>query len=380
MALRKIKLGKYIYQSDEKNSNLELSLENVRGISTQKMFIDTKANMEGVSLKNYKIVRPNQFAYVPDTSRRGDKISLAFNNTNESYLVSSISVVFYVDEKEINPEYLFMFFNRPEFDRYSRYNSFGSAREPFNWEDMCDIELELPELPIQEKFVKTYLAMMENQKAYESGLDDLKLVCDAYIEELRKELPHKKLKNYISLCDEKNDDLEYGLDAVRGISIEKRFIYTKANMEGVYLKPYAVVKPDEFAYVTVTSRNGEKISLARNNSDEAYICSSSYIVFKVDDTNTLLPAYLSMLFERSEFNRYSRFNSWGSARETFDWEEMKNVLIPIPNIEIQQDIVNIFEAYNTRRDINEKLKAQIKDICPILIKGSIEEARKAKEA
>lgn len=94
-------------------------------------------------------------------------------------------------------------------------------------------------------------------------------------------------------------------------------------MEGVSLKPYAVVKPDEFAYVTVTSRNGEKISLARNNSDEAYICSSSYIVFKVDDTNTLLPAYLSMLFERSEFNRYSRFNSWGSARETFDWEEMK---------------------------------------------------------
>ena len=103
-------------------------------------------------------------------------------------------------------------------------------------------------------------------------------------------------------------------------------------------------------------------------------------MFKVDDTNTLLPAYLSMLFERSEFNRYSRFNSWGSARETFDWEEMKNVLIPIPNIEIQQDIVNIFEAYNTRRDINEKLKVQIKDICPILIKGSIEEARKAKEA
>ena len=201
-----------------------------------------------------------------------------------------------------------------------------------------------------------------------------------YIEELRKEMPHKKLGNYISLCDEKNDDLVYSLDAVRGISIEIRFIYTKTNMEGVSLKPYAVVKPDEFAYVTVTSRNGEKISLARNDSDETYICSSSYIVFKVDDTNTLLPAYLSMLFERSEFNRYSRFNSWGSARETFDWEEMKNVLIPIPNIEIQQDIVNIFEAYNTRRDISEKFKAQIKDICPIFIKGSIEEARKAKEA
>ena len=87
-----------------------------------------------------------------------------------------------------------------------------------------------------------------------------------------------------------------------------------------------------------------------------------------------------MLFERSEFNRYSRFNSWGSARETFDWEEMCDVRIPVPDIEIQQDIVNIFKVYNTSKDINEKLKAQIKDICPILIKGSIEEARKTKEA
>lgn len=87
-----------------------------------------------------------------------------------------------------------------------------------------------------------------------------------------------------------------------------------------------------------------------------------------------------MLFERSEFNRYSRFNSWGSARETFDWEEMCDVRIPVPDIKIQQDIVNIFKTYNMRKDINEKLKAQIKDICPILIKGSIEEARKTKEA
>ncbi len=92
-----------------------------------------------------------------------------------------------------------------------------------------------------------------------------------------------------------------------------------------------------------------------------------------------MPEYLSMLFERIEFNRYSRFNSWGSARETFDWDEMCDVRIPIPDIEIQHDIVNIFEAYNTRKEINEKLKAQIKDICPILIKGSLEEAGMIKE-
>ena len=381
MGLTKYKLGELIELCETRNDNLKYGVKDVKGISIQKEFIETKANMEGVSLKPYYLVQPDDFVYVTVTSRNGEKITLAHNISDSTYIVSSSYVVYKVKRIELLlPDYLFMYFNRPEFDRFSRFNSWGSARETFNWEDMCDIDIELPNIDIQQKYVDVYNAMLENQKSYESGLDNLKLGCDAYIEELRKELPHKKLGNYISLCDEKNDDLEYGLDAVRGISIEKRFIYTKANMEGVSLKPYAVVKPDEFAYVTVTSRNGEKISLARNNSDEAYICSSSYIVFKVDDTNTLLPAYLSMLFERSEFNRYSRFNSWGSARETFDWEEMKNVLIPIPNIEIQQDIVNIFEAYNTRRDINEKLKAQIKDICPILIKGSIEEARHEKEA
>lgn len=381
MGLTKYKLGELIELCETRNDNLKYGVKDVKGISIQKEFIETKANMEGVSLKPYYLVQPDDFVYVTVTSRNGEKITLAHNISDSTYIVSSSYVVFKVKRIELLlSDYLFMYFNRPEFDRFSRFNSWGSARETFNWEDMCDIDIELPNIDIQQKYVDVYNAMLENQKSYESGLDDLKLGCDAYIEELRKELPHKKLGNYIVLCDEKNDDLVYGLDTVRGVSIEKRFIYTKANMEGVSLKPYAVVKPNEFAYVTVTSRNGEKISLARNDSDEAYICSSSYIVFKVNDTNTLLPAYLSMLFERSEFSRYSRFNSWGSARETFDWEEMKNVLIPVPNIEIQQDIVNIFEAYNTRRDINEKLKAQIKDICPILIKGSIEEARKAKEA
>ncbi|MBC5662218.1 restriction endonuclease subunit S [Clostridium sp. AF17-2] len=381
MGLTKYKLGKLIEQCDNRNTDEGYTADDVRGISTGKEFIETKANMDGVSLTSYKIVKENEFAYVADTSRRGDKIAVAFNRNEGNILISSIYTVFYVSKPELLlSDYLFMFFNRSEFDRYSRFNSWGSARETFSWEDMCDMEVDLPPLSIQQKYVDIYNAMLANQQSYERGLEDLKLVCDAYIDDLRKKLSHRKLGSYISMCENKNDDLVYGIDAVRGVSIEKKFIDTKANMEGVSLKPYEIVNPNEFAYVTVTSRNGEKISLARNNSNEVYICSSSYIVFKVNDTRELLPEYLSMLFERSEFNRYSRFNSWGSARETFDWEEMCDVRIPVPDIEIQQDIVNIFEAYNTRKDINEKLKAQIKDICPILIKGSIEEARKTKEA
>ena len=379
MGLTKIRLGDYIERSTINNKDLKYGTDLIVGVNSQGVFAHPKGNTDGVDLKPYKIVENGAFVYNPTRLELG---SIAYR-TDGLCIVSHLYMVFYLTnegKKIINPMWLYMYFRRSEFCREVTFRNFGSQRPEFNFNDMSDIVIPLPDIEVQERYVEIYNAMLENQKNYERGLEDLKVVCDVYIEELRKEMPHKKLGNYISLCDEKNDDLVYSLDAVRGISIEKRFIYTKANMEGVSLKPYAVVKPDEFAYVTVTSRNGEKISLARNNSDEAYICSSSYIVFKVDDTNMLLPAYLSMLFERSEFNRYSRFNSWGSARETFDWEEMKNVLIPIPNIEIQQDIVNIFEAYNTRRDISEKFKAQIKDICPILIKGSIEEGRKAKEA
>ena len=346
MGLTKYKFGELIELTNEKNANGLYGEDDAIGVNIDKIIMPMRGNLEKKDFSNFHLVPPRHFAYNPRGSR---KLGIGFNDTEKTFIITFNDNVFRIKEtakKKILDTYLFMYLCRKEWDRYAEFISWGSSTEVFDWNIFCEEEIFLPPIQIQQKYVDVYNAMLENQKSYERGLDDL----------------------------------VYGLDAVRGISIEKRFIYTKANMEGVSLKPYAVVKPDEFAYFTVTSRNGEKISLARNNSDETYICSSSYIVFKVDDTNTLLPAYLSMLFERSEFNRYSRFNSWGSARETFDWEEMKNVLIPIPNIEIQQDIVNIFEAYNTRRDINEKLKAQIKDICPILIKGSIEEARKAKEA
>ena len=129
MALRKIKLGELLEQSVNKNNELLYSLEDVRGISIKKIFIETKADMEGVSLKPYLIVKPDEFAYVTVTSRNGEKITLAYNNTQTTYIVSSSYVVFRVKRKDLlNSTYLFMYFNRPEFDRYSRYNSWEVRR------------------------------------------------------------------------------------------------------------------------------------------------------------------------------------------------------------------------------------------------------------
>ena len=375
MASIKYKLGDLLRLHDERNSDSRYTLADVKGISIQKVFIETKADMTGVSLKPYILVKPDFFAYVTVTSRNGEKITIAHNDTENTYIVSSSYVVFEVARTDILlSDYLFIYFNRSEFDRYARFNSWGSARETFSWEDMCDIDIELPPIEIQHKYVDIYNAMLENQRCYESALEDLKLICDAYIDKLKVEIDPERIGPYLDLVDERNADLEFCADDVRGISIQKTFIPTKADMTGVSLKPYYIVSPDYFAYVTVTSRNGEKISLAYNNTERTFICSSSYVVFCINNTEKLCPGYLQIFLNRAEFDRYARFHSWGSARETFDWSEMCDVQIPIPDIKIQQYIVNIYTAYLLRKEINEQLKVQVKNVCPILIKGSLEEA------
>ena len=375
MSLNKTRLGRYITESDTRNTENIYGSEAVVGLSTQKQIIKTKANLSGVNFSGYKLFAPGQFAYVPDTSRRGDKIALAYNSTKETFLVSSIYVVFNVsDQVSLLPDYLYMFFNRPEFDRYARFNSWGSARETFNWDDMCDIEISLPPRSIQEKYVDIYNALLVNQQSYERGLDDLKLVCDAYIENLGRTIQSKPIGPYL-LESNKRNDINLAVDAVRGLATSKAMIPTKANMTGVSLSNYKIVSPGQIAYVSDTSRRGDKISLGYNDTKETFLVSSISTVFGTDEKK-LLPDYLMLFLTRSEFDRYTRFCSWGSARETFDWSEMCGVEIPIPDIEIQRAISDIYKAYIERKRINEQIKSQIRDICPVLIKGSVDEARK----
>lgn len=374
MALSRYKLGELIELRDERNSDCKFTLEDVKGISIQKKFIETKADMQDVSLSPYILVKPDYFAYVTVTSRNGEKITLAHNVTNQTYIVSSSYVVFQVIRPDLLlSDYLFMYFNRPEFDRYARFNSWGSARETFDWDTMCDIDIELPDLPTQQKYVDIYKAMVANQQSYERGLEDLKLVCDAYIEDLRRKIPCEKIGKYITECNERNENELYGSNNIRGISINKEFIPTKADINGVSLNNYKIVKQNYFAFNPNTARMGEKICVALNKNNEEFLVSAIYPVFIIIDHNILLPEYLMLWIKREEFDRYVRFNSWGSARETFNFIDMQEVAIPIPEISIQKSIIDIFNVYIKRKQINEQLKTQIKDICPILIRGSLKE-------
>lgn len=148
-------LGQFIRQVDVRNT--EEKEENLLGVSVQKQFIPSIANTVGTDFSKYKVVKKGQFTYIPDTSRRGDKIGIALLEDYEEGLVSNVYTVFEViDSKELIPEYLMLWFSRPEFDRYARYKSHGSVREIFDWNELCMVELPVPEIEEQKKIVKAY--------------------------------------------------------------------------------------------------------------------------------------------------------------------------------------------------------------------------------
>ena len=369
MGLKEYKLGELIELTDERNSMGRYSLENVKGLSTEKNFIETKANMDGVSLDSYKVVNFRDFAYVPDTSRRGDKIALAFNSDSNSILISSIYTTFKCNRLDLLiPEFLYMFFNRPEFDRYSRFNSWGSARETFSWEDFCDIDITLPSIEQQRKYVDVYLALQNNLATYQSKVEELKLVCDGYIEELRRKMPVEKIGLYIRPCDERNSDLKIKL--AQGITNDKEFATPKQVAEAE--TSAKIVRKGQFAYNRATTRNGEKISIAYRTGVDCVV-SSAYQIFEISAKDKLYPEYLMMWYKRSEFDRYARYMSKGSAHEFFEYEDMEDVQIPIPSFETQKAIASIYNIYKERQRIAEVLKEQLKNICPVLIRGSLTE-------
>lgn len=374
MALNKIKIGELIELVQDVNSNLELGPSDVKGMTITKEIIPTKADVSNADLSKYLVVKPKDFIFNPRT--HGKKIGFGYNNTNSSFLISWNNIAFRVKNSKkdvVLPDYLFMHFKRDEWDREACYQSWGSSTEVFSWQALCDMEIYLPSIEIQQKYVNVYNAMLENQKSYECGLEDLKLVCDAYIEELRRHNTSEEIGPYITRKDVRNG--ENGTTNVKGVSTSKEFREPTSKVKRNELANYKVVKPREISFVQ-TTHNEKVFCNAFNNTDEDIVVTSVNEVFSTKE-DKLLPEYLVMYFNRTEFDRYARFHSWGSARETFTWNDLIKVKIPIVDINVQKSISNIYKVYKERKEINEKLKSQIKNLCPILIKGSIEEAKRS---
>lgn len=364
MALSKYKLGDLIKQRREKyDGSEELP---IRGVAREG-FISPK--QDGADLSIYNVYYLNDFVFNP---ARMELNSIALNTFWDKAICSSLYEIFYVARTDLLlPEYLNLFIKRDEFARKCWFEAVGSARNYFRVSDLSEFDIELPDLPTQQKYVDIYKAMVANQQNYERGLDDLKLICDGYIEDLRRKMPCEKIGPYIVRHDIRNG--KNGTKNVMGISTSKQFREPTAKVNKDELANYKVCRPRQIGFVQ-TTHNEKVFTYAFNNTDEDIVISSVNEVFSTQE-DKLYPEYLCMFFNRTEFDRYARFHSWGSARETFTWNDLIEVEIPIPDIQTQKAIASIYSAYIKRREINEQLKSQVKGICPILIRGSLEEGK-----
>ena len=192
-------LGQYIRQVDVRN--VDGKEENLLGVSVQKQFIPSIANTIGTDFSKYKVVKKRQFTYIPDTSRRGDKIGIALLEDYEEGLVSNVYTVFEViDENQLMPEYLMLWFKRPEFDRYARFKSHGSVREVMDWDEMCKVELPVPSIEKQRSIVKAYQTITDRialkRKINENLEATIQAIFDKMFLDAAISLPETIIKQY----------------------------------------------------------------------------------------------------------------------------------------------------------------------------------------
>ena len=373
MGLSKCKLAELIELVTETNSELKYKADDVRGMTITKEIIPTKANVKDIDLSKFLVVHPHEFIFNPRT--HGKKIGFGYNNSEDTFLISWNNIAFRVSSKakgRVLAKYLFLHFNRSEWDREACFRSWGSSTEVFSWDALCEMEVDLPPIDIQRKYVAVYNAMLANQQSYERGLEDLRLTCETLIDDYKHKAPKISVGNILHEVDNRNIDNR--ITDVQGINITKQFMPSVANTTGVDLSKYKVVQKGQFAFSGMQTGLDQCIRIALLHEDTPIIISPAYSVFEMKRAD-ILAEYVMMWFSRKEVDRLGWFMSDASIRTNLDMERFYEIKIPVPDLKVQKSIVEIYQAYNSRKEINEKLKTQIKDLCPILIKGSIEEAQ-----
>lgn len=369
MGLKKYKIGEFVEPYSQRCGISDLIPEQVSGINIDKEFFEP-AKQVGEDTSNYKIVPPDYFACNLMHVGRDYALPVAINHSDKDKYVSPAYTIFKLkDENLVLKEYFFILLKSSEKDRYFAFHTDSSIRQGLPWEDFCDIDITLPSIEQQRKYVDVYLALQNNLAAYQSKVEELKLVCDGYIEELRRKMKCEKIGKYLQEEVLRNSDYSLSEDNVLGVTKDKTYIKTVANLNGIDLSNYKVVKPRQFAY-----SNRINIGSIALRYDTPCLVSPSYTVFSVNEVK-ILSEYLLLWLSRSEFLHYAFFYSMGTVKDEMEVEDIGNMQIPIPDISVQREIVNIHKSYIERQRIAEALKEQLKNICPVLIRGSLTEGK-----
>lgn len=326
-------LGNYIRLVDERNR--DLAVTKLLGVSISKKFIPSIANIVGTDLSNYKIVRTGQFAYGPVTSRNGEKISIAYLD-EEDCIISSSYTVFEVENKEeLDPEYLMLWFSRPEFDRYARYKSHGSVREIFDWNELCMVELPVPDIEKQRNIVKAYKTITDRIALKQKINDNLEATAQAYFD------------NLFFSCDDTDCTLaDIALvNPSRPLSkgVEARcFDMSTLPTSGCIptgdtTKPYnggvRFINGDTLiARITPCLENGKAAYINILNEGEVAFGSTEYIVFASKDD--IPSCFYYFLIRNSKFVTFAlQFMNGSSGRQRVSGEELASFPLMIPSKE-----------------------------------------------
>lgn len=255
------KLGEFIQVVDDRNKEL-LDLP-LLGVSVQKVFIPSIANTVGTDMSKYKILSRNEFTYIPDTSRRGDKIGVALLKLYDRALVSQAYTTFkIIDENQLNPDYLMMWFTRPEFDRYARYHSIGSVREVFDWEDLCEVELPIPSIEKQREIVAQYQAVENKIKVNEQICEKLEATAQTLYKQwfVDFEFPNEEGQPYKSSGGAMvyNQELEKEIPEGWEVGILKDYVTINRGASPRPIEDYITNSDQDMPWVKISDATAEK--------------------------------------------------------------------------------------------------------------------------
>ena len=360
-----VKLGELIEECDLRNSDNTYTINDLKGISIEKKFIETKANMDGVSLTSYKIVKPKWVTFVPVTSRNGNKISLAFNDTKNTFIVSSAYTVFAVKNEDVlDASYLFLMLQRSEFDRIARFNSWGSARETYMFSDLERYEIPLPAIEVQREYVAAYRSLQQLAEQNEALAAPLQEACNAFLAKISAQYDSALLGDLITEYSEKNTNNK--IKIVKSVSVTKEFNDTNAKVNKNELSGYKIVLPLYISYVQ-TTKNEKCLASAINKYGYPIVVTSVNRVITSTNLEILDNEYLAMWLRTPEFSRWAIYNSWGSAREVFDFSDLCLSKIPLPPIEVQRSIVALYNCAEEARAIAKEAREQLKILAPAMV-------------
>jgi type I restriction enzyme S subunit len=230
------------------------------------------------------------------------------------------------------------------------------------------MKIPLPSIEIQRELVATYNGLKELAEQNEALIKPVSEACRAYIVDCKKKYPKVELGDYIVEFDNRNS--ENKLKLVKSVSVTKEFKETGAKVNKEELEGYKLVPPNHLSYVQ-TTKNEKCFANALNTTNETYLVTQVNKVIRSKDLSLLNIGFLHIIFRGEEFDRYAIFNSWGSARETFDWNELCKVLIPLPPPEVQQAIVDIYNCAEEAKKIANDAREKMKNLCPALVQRAL---------